>query len=206
MLHPTLDSCMMDSCLARTTFIFGRLLDRKCMASAKRPPISEVDFLRLTQNHGELTQKLRVLDLVPASSCITEHALHVAQCWIHLADEHLRDARASLRSRRRRSAYSRAYYAIYNSSKALRYLSTGWVSLHGDDHKKASDLPDDFPDVDQWSATITTLYENRLRADYDNWSITRQSLKPSASKCVNSAAEFRMLTKTYLRLKLGFEI
>ncbi len=75
--------------------------------------------------------------------------------------------------------------------------------MHGDDHKKAADLPDDFPNVSHWSATITKLYENRLRADYDNWSNTKKAFSSSAGKCVSCAAEFRDLTHTYLRIKHG---
>ncbi len=64
---------------------------------------------------------------------------------------------------RTRAAYSRAYYAAYNASKAIRYHVNGVVSLKGDDHQAAPELPGDFPDLDQWSQLVAALYEHRLR-------------------------------------------
>ena len=107
----------------------------------KAPPVDEREFLRVTENHGEFGRKLRTLDFATASSALREHAHHVGLCWLRLATDHLADAKTAQASGRRRSAYSRAYYAVYNASKSVRYIVTGAVSLKGDDHKKASELP-----------------------------------------------------------------
>ena len=53
-----------------------------------------------------------------------------------------------------RSVYSRADYAAYNASQAVRYVVRGFVSLRGHDHKKVADLPSNFPDVDSWVAKV----------------------------------------------------
>jgi hypothetical protein len=78
-------------------------------------------------------------------------------------------------------------HAAYNASKSVRYIVNGRVSLKGDDHGEASELPDDFPDVDRWSEAITRLYEHRLRADYDNWRTTTSEMSLSASDAVDLA-------------------
>src|SRR5262245_46572262 len=139
----------------------------------KPPPIDEREFLRITINHSEFCRKLDSLSQPSSRADIAEHACHVGLCWLKLAIEHLEDANSALAAGRRRAAYSRAYYAAYNASKSVRYVVSGFVSLKGDDHSKAADLPDDFTDVEKWAADITKLYEHRLRADYDNWAATQ---------------------------------
>ncbi len=92
---------------------------------------------------------------------------------------------------------------MYNASKAVRYIVVGAVSLKGDDHQKAHDLPNDFPDVDQWSLRITRLYENRLRADYDNWNSTSAEYSMTTAEALSFADVFVSMTKTYLNTKFG---
>jgi uncharacterized protein (UPF0332 family) len=172
---------------------------------SKAPPIDEREFLRVTENHGEFGRKLRTLHFVPASSELREQAHHVGLCWLRLAADHLADAKAAQGSGRRRAAYSRAYYAAYNASKSVRYVATGAVSLRGDDHKKASELPDDFPDVDKWSDAVTKLYEHRLRADYDNWAATSSEQQLSSAETVGQAEAFLSEAKKYLEAKYGIK-
>ena len=116
---------------------------------AKVPPIEEREFLKLTQNHSEFRHKIQVLGHEKVASDVTEFAHHVGLCWLQLACEHMEDAKTAMASSRDRSAYSRSYYAAYNASKSIRYIANGSVSLTGDDHKKASHLPDDFPEVEK---------------------------------------------------------
>lgn len=152
----------------------------------KAPPIHEIDFIRLTANHAEFGAKLTRLAIT--SSVYGEYAKHVGDCWLSLAEEHLREAEVAARASCTRTAFSRAYYAAYNASKALRYLVNGVVSLKGDDHGKAAvDLPADLPDAASWSRNITTLYEHRLRADYDNWRDTASQNALQPSEAVQSA-------------------
>jgi len=169
----------------------------------KVPPISEVEFLHAVQNHREFRNKLAKLGLVVADAKIKEYAHFVGLRWFKLAAAHLREAKRSLKNRSNRTTYSRAYYAAYNASKAVRYVSTGFVSLKADDHQRASELPGDFPDPVNWGLKITKLYEQRLRADYDNWGGKHGQFRIKAKDCVVSAATFLRVCKAYLRDKHG---
>ena len=172
---------------------------------SKPPPIDERDFLKLVRNHGEFCRGLRTLDLIAASSDLADHAHHVGLCWLRLAFEHLDDAKTALASGRDRSSYSRSYYAAYNASKTIRYVVEGTVSLKGDDHLKAPDLPNDFPDVEKWSSVISDLYEHRLKADYDNWALTRMEMLLTPAETVAFAEEFIVNARIYLERKFGIK-
>jgi uncharacterized protein (UPF0332 family) len=170
---------------------------------SKQYSFDETTFLKVVRNHGELCRGLRNLDLDEASSDVANRAHHVGLCWLRLALEHLDDAKAALRSHRDRSSYSRSYYAAYNASKAIRYVVQGSVSLKGDDHKQAPDLPDDFEDVAKWASVITNLYEHRLKADYDNWRVTLTEMSLTAAESVAFAEQFVGHAVTYLEEKFG---
>ena len=171
------------------------------------PKISELDFIRLTKNHREWSGSLGRLGHSSASTGLLQQAEIVALCWYRLGQEHLVDARFAEIGGRFRSAYSRAYYAAYNASKALRYFAQGYVSLLGDDHKKAGiDLPDDFPQVEQWSQKITLLLEYRQRADYDNWSGTVGEFALSAAECCDIAEQFIHEVAKFFDSKFGVKV
>jgi hypothetical protein len=175
----------------------------RCLLATKSTanPFSELAFLRHTSNYWEFARKLDDLGIKHASDRIRAEAQRVAQRWFDLGVLHLEDARYAASGARDRSAYSRAYYAAYSASKAVRYLQIGYVSLKGDDHGKAPDLPDDFPEVDTWSARITTLYEHRLRADYDNWIDSPPKQSTSTAECVAWAEQFIDVTRQYVLTK-----
>jgi uncharacterized protein (UPF0332 family) len=163
----------------------------------KKPPIAEVDFLRASQNHRELDRKLKEMGIGNADLLL--YAQFVARAWFRLGEDHLQEARAIVAAGCIRATYSRAYYAAYNASKGVRYFTQGQVSLKGDDHSKAgTDLPTDFTELSKWSATISALYENRLRADYDNWYGTTAEFSTTPSEAVLSASNFIMAAKSYL--------
>lgn len=171
----------------------------------KQPPINELEFIKLTNNHAEFARKLQVLSV--QSGDIAEYAQHVATCWYSLAVEHLTDARLALQGNRRRATYSRSYYAVYNASKAARYVISGTVSLKGDDHAQAATkLPQDIPDIAKWSERVTQLYECRLYADYDNWSVNVTTLPLTPEQAVVSAEEFLEVIKTYAADKIGLPL
>jgi uncharacterized protein (UPF0332 family) len=171
---------------------------------AKAPPVHELEFLKHVPNHAEFLRKLATLGV--SAPDVTLYAFHVGQCWFRLAEEHLQDCRLAESAGTRRAVFSRAYYAVYNASKAVRYIVVGAVSLKGDDHQRAHDLPNDFPDVDQWSLQITRLYENRLRADYDNWNSTSSEFSMSPADALSCADTFVTMTKTYLNTKFGIAL
>jgi len=159
-------------------------------------PKSDLIFLQNTGNYREFSRKLDELG-IPSDSVKRSAQLH-ARCWFDLARDHLADAKAAASLSRNRAAYSRSYYAAYNASKAVRYLHEGWVSLKGDDHGKAPELPDDFPSVDIWSARITNLYRHRLRADYDNWSDSWTLQKSTVEECVYQSEQFVEAARVYI--------
>ncbi len=104
----------------------------------KNPPVDERKFLELTKNFGKVSKDMGVLGFAQTSSDITEFGHHVGLCWLKLAIQHLADAKASKKQKgARRAVLSRSYYAVYNASKAIRYIVNGSVSLRGDDHQKA---------------------------------------------------------------------
>lgn len=113
--------------------------------------------MSLTNNHAQWADKLRKLGLSAAADETRRNAFFVGLRWISLAGEHLEDAAACLAAGRRRATFSRSYYAAYNASKGVRYIVGGVVSLKGDDHQKAWDLPNDFPSGDRWAEVIPTL-------------------------------------------------
>jgi hypothetical protein len=85
-------------------------------------------------------------------------------------------------------------------------MTKGVVSLKGDDHKAAPDLPSDFVDAATWGSAITTLYEHRLRADYDNWVGTTAAHTLSAADAVALAKSFVSEARQYLVTKHGLTL
>jgi hypothetical protein len=170
---------------------------------AKPPIVDEREFLKITRNHGEFCQKLRSLGHSAAAADLVENAHYVGLSWFRLADEHLTDGKIAAGASSDRAAYSRSYYAAYNASKSVRYIVAGVVSLAGDDHKEASNLPDDFPDVDKWAGAITKLREHRLIADYDNWTSTKSEFSMTPAEAIQTAEAFIVEAKKYLQTKFG---
>jgi hypothetical protein len=175
-----------------------------CMA--KPPVVHEREFLKLTWNHGEFSQKLRLLGHSAAAADLVENAHYVGLNWLRLAEEHMKDGMLAAGAGSDRAAYSRAYYAAYSAHsapKSVRYIVTGAVSLTGDDHKDASNLPDDFPDVDKWADAMTKLREHRLIADYDNWTSTKSEFSITPTEAIQLADGFVAEAKKYLQTKFG---
>ncbi len=166
----------------------------------------EQRLLKRVRNHAEFRSTLTELTLVSDLQAFDQQVVNITRCWFKLGHEHLEDAKAANRAKRVRSVYSRSYYSVYNASKAVRYHVNGVVSLKGDDHQKAGDLPADFPNVDSWTARIPEMYEHRLRADYDNWSLTptTHTLKPS--DCIAFAERFLEECRRYIQAKFGVSL
>lgn len=183
---------------------FKNLFPKKAMKRVASPlAISELEFLSLTKNHRAFQNSLEQLGHQQAAARIMKDAEYVALCWFRLGKEHLIESKLAHQHSLSRTSYSRAYYATYNVSKAVRYFHGGLVSLKGDDHQKAVDLPDDFPDVQIWDKKIKQLYQHRLLADYDNWEDTRNRFTLSTKQCSEIAEDFIKNASTYLRTKFG---
>ncbi len=162
--------------------------------------------LELLKNHAEFKAILVSLTMSSDIGVLESHVHAVARKWFELGRLHLLDASAVDTKVNSRSVYSRAYYAAYNASKAVRYVVHGSVSLRGDDHKKVADLPASFPDVDSWVSRLPLLYEHRLRADYDNWSDTASENILAPEDCLAAAAEFLKAAEQFLLAKYGLKI
>jgi uncharacterized protein (UPF0332 family) len=171
-----------------------------------KAPTDERILLHRAKNHAEYRSGLGDLGLSSDLAHFDQHVADVTIAWFCLGIEHLDDAQVLLKASRPRATYSRAYYAMYNSSKAVRYRVKGTVSLKGDDHQAAGDLPDDFPDVAKWTALLVEIYEHRLRADYDNWRNTTQEHTLTPAECVSHAVAFIADCRTYLLNKFGLVV
>ena len=163
-------------------------------------------LLHHVRNHAEYRGGLVEIGLTSDLAVFDSKVADVSLAWLNLGTEHLEDARGALAANRNWSIYSRSYYAVYNASKAVRYRVKGGVSLHGDDHRKAGDLPDDFPNVAHWTAVIAEMYAHRLRADYDNWTKTQGEQTISPNDCIVHAQRFLADCADYLRSKFGMVI
>lgn len=157
---------------------------------------SELRFLKISANHYEFANSLRELHI--PETAVLASAKDIAAKWFHLAEDHLKDAQCAHGPANLRSAYSRAYYAAYNASKAVRYMANGRVSLRGDDHEKASELPDGFENVAMWSKAIIDLYKDRLLADYDNWDDTLTNFARSPKEAITLAEDFLIVARALL--------
>jgi len=162
--------------------------------------------LELLKNHAEFKATLVSLAMNGDLPVLQSHVHAVARKWFELARMHYADANAVDAGKNPRSVYSRAYYAAYSASKAVRYVVRGFVSLRGDDHKRVADLPSNFPDVDAWVAKLPLLYEHRLRADYDNWSDTAVENVLSPKDCLATAAGFLKAAEGFLLAEYGLKI
>ncbi len=159
--------------------------------------------LDLIKNHAEFKGTLVSLGMDFTVPVLEGHVRAVALRGFELARMHYVDGKALNSANNPRAVYSRAYYAAYNASKAVRYIVRGFVSLRGDDHKKVADLPSSFPDVDSWASKLPLLYEHRLRADYDNWSNTGAENVWQPSECLAVAGEFLETAENFLRSDYG---
>ena len=134
------------------------------------------DFLKL-RNHREVRNLLEQLAAGADLSWFDRAAVTICKRWFRLAQQHLRVANQLLVSRRHwRSTVSRCYYAVYCSSKSVRYYVTGSVKLDAEDHKYIGDLPNDFPSRSHWSNFAVELRRDRNLADYEPWNHVRRSL------------------------------
>jgi uncharacterized protein (UPF0332 family) len=173
----------------------------------KIPPIDERQFLELTKNFSKVSRDMSTLGFAQTSVDIRDFGHHIGLCWLKLAIRHLADAKACQKQRgTRRAVFSRAYYAVYNASKAVRYVTHGSVSLRGDDHQKAVELPDDFPDVQNWAVDINRMREHRQKADYDGWEATPKEFALTTTKSLELATAFVAEAREYLDDKYGIKI
>ncbi len=157
----------------------------------KRP-----EFLGL-ENHQKVHRILSRYAGEVDLSWLKEPANEISKRWFRLAQQHLRAAEHLSGSRRQwRSMLSRCYYAIYNSSKSVRYCSEGCVK---DNHQEVGDLPKDFPERSQWSSFATDLRRDRNIADYEPWHDVRRNIIHEPDDALRLTRQFLRLCRDYLR-------
>jgi len=76
--------------------------------------------LELLKNHAEFKATLVSLTMNGDLPILESHVYAVARKWFELARMHHADAFAADARTNPRSVYSRAYYAAYHASKAVR--------------------------------------------------------------------------------------
>ncbi len=137
-----------------------------------------------------------------AGTSIERLRLRVARDRLNLASAQLKDAlqAASISPPLRRTAVSRAYYAMYHSARAATYLSYG-----GDDHEEHSalpgKLPSDFPDFEQWRNRLKNARLERNRADYDPYPKNDADFEESCTTVIADAKALVRVTRVYISLK-----
>jgi hypothetical protein len=108
-----------------------------------------------------------------------------------LAQFHLRAAKqANRRPRAWRAAISRAYYAAYSGSKAVRFYTNGQIAADVEDHKKIGALPNGFPNGQSWGSALVDMRFDRNLADYDAWPDCHRRLRRTAEDNVVEAGRF----------------
>jgi len=120
--------------------------------------------------------------------------------FLTLANSHLRFARRAEGPASWRQRVSRAYYACYAASRAVRLGVFARYSQETDDHKRAGDLPKDFPDLERWQDVLIKLRGDRNLADYDH-TATQRTLENTSADYVRMTGEFLAASRDYLRAK-----
>jgi uncharacterized protein (UPF0332 family) len=99
-----------------------------------------------------------------------------------------------------RTAVSRAYYAMYHTTRALSYYVNG-----GDDHQEHSKLPanipKDFPSRSHWENELKRARLERNRADYDPYPKNDRRFENTALDLIQIARDLTLVARRYLRFK-----
>lgn len=139
-------------------------------------------------------------DILPSSELqkIEDEVTKNVKQLIRLGEGHLRYAHRLSGRDMWRQRVSRAYYACYSASKAVRLAQDGSYSTDAGDHKKIGDLPDDFPDKNIWENKLTKFRADRNIADYGH-SAKEKELESSSSQYLVEASDFVRGIKAYLK-------
>ena len=167
---------------------------------------NHLDFWKDFDNHAKTRSLLKKHGIMTETTEFDAMVFEVSRCWMKLAKSHISEAKSCHSQMNKRAFYSRAYYSVYNASKAVRYLVKGAVSDRGDDHQKISDLPPDFPDWEEWGRFLRNMYQFRLIADYDGWNGSTRKLSSDTANHLKKSKKFIFVAKDYLKTKFGEKI
>lgn len=139
-------------------------------------------------------------DILPSSELqkIENEVTKNVKQLIRLGEGHLRYAHHLSGRDIWRQRVSRAYYACYSASKAVRLAQDGSYNTEARDHKKIGNLPDNFPDKNIWQNKLTKFRADRNIADYDH-SAKEKELEYSSSQYLVEASDFVRGIKAYLK-------
>ncbi len=159
-------------------------------------PVYLIDF----PNHQQVRVALRDV-FTPATLAKYDRAVaDTCRCYLRLANLQLEVARAAIGPRNGwRTVVSRGYYASYSTSKAIRLYVAGYTVNDTSDHKKVGELPDDFPDREDWVTTLVDMRFDRNIADYEPWPGSKARLKNYPKDTFDYAKTFVAVGKVYLR-------
>ncbi len=115
-----------------------------------------------------------------------------------LAKLHLNQASTASAQNEHRCAISRAYYAMYQSMRAVVFLVT-----QGDDHEAHSELstklPDDFPNQATWANDLKNARLARNSADYDPYPTDAAHWEGVSKSTFKSAQALLAVAEKYLK-------
>lgn len=128
--------------------------------------MSEIKILE--KNPNKLANLLSCVLSQSEQDKIIKIAHKHSKLLMKLSRDHLLFAKSIKGNHAWRQKVSRAYYACYNASKALRLANSGHYSQEGADHKKIADLPSGFNQKAFWGNFLTKFRSDRNLADYDH--------------------------------------
>lgn len=114
----------------------------------------------------------------------------------HLGEAHFNFAK-NLPDSEWRQRVSRGYYGAYNCKRALSLYMSGQYSTDASDHKKISEIPDDFPQRETRVTRLRDLREDRNTSDYDH-AATEEDLLIDPKEAIEFCDSFIQDIKKYL--------
>lgn len=155
------------------------------------------DIKILKSNPYKIADMLSSILPQPEINKILSFAYNHVKMLMKLATQQLNYAK-SIKSRKAwRQKISRAYYACYNASKAIRLADSGYYSQESSDHKKIGELPNTFNNKTYWEDFLKKFRSDRNLADYDHVSLSKD-LEYSPTTYLNEATNFINEARNYL--------
>ena len=168
------------------------------------PRATEQDLLYVSKG-----TKVRLDTLASGESLVARTGYSIQNLRYKAVNDRLKLASSILKSAEKslappspsfRTVVSRAYYAMYHTTRALSYFVHG-----GDDHQEHSKLPgnipNDFPSQPYWENKLKQARLDRNRADYDPYPKNEQLFESAARDIIQNARDLLPATRRYLRGK-----
>ncbi len=128
---------------------------------------NEPHILEATGNIRRVIKNIEQLIGPSATSALNSEIQNNIDQLVNLGKKFIHFAKR-LPSQQWRNKVSRAYYGIYNISRAIRLEDSGAYSTDSTDHKKVGDLPKDFASKERFQNLLQMVREDRNLCDYDH--------------------------------------